>query len=123
MNNNLFAKLSKIKSEMLSRNKVKLYTIYFYNPDDNKPKELQQNEQPNSSHYAFPNLEPNPVSQKHRILDQSITIASLYDDLKKYKPYIHLHTPEDLRESDLQFQEDTYNSYISTSAINLRGKN
>ena len=88
---------------MLSRNKVKLYTIYFYNPDDNKPKELQQNEQPNSSHYAFPNLEPNPVSQKHRILDQSITIASLYDDLKKYKPYIHLHTPEDLRSR-------TYNS-------------
>lgn len=99
------------------------FTQYtFYNPDDNKPKELQQNEQPNSSHYAFPNLEPNPVSQKHRILDQSITIASLYDDLKKYKPYIHLHTPEDLRESDLQFQEDTYNSYVSTSAINLRGK-
>lgn len=100
------------------------FTQYtFYNPDENKPKQLQRSQQ--SQHqtpHAFPNLEPNPIRQNHRILDQSITIASLYDDMKKYKPYIHLHTPEDLRESDLQFQEDTYNSYVSTSAINSREK-
>ncbi|KAI5960235.1 hypothetical protein CANMA_004015 [Candida margitis] len=44
----------------------------------------------------------------HRILDQSITIAALYNGLEKYKPYMHLHSLQDLRDSDLEYQDDNY---------------
>lgn len=52
-----------------------------------------------------------PVTQDLKFLDQSITIASLYENGKRlYEPYLHLHLPEDLRESDLQYQHDIYSS-------------
>lgn len=58
-----------------------------------------------------------PPPQEYRILDQSITIASLYDAGKRsYLPFLHLHNPADLRESDLQFQQDIY-STIPASTI------
>ena len=41
----------------------------------------------------------------HRILDQSITIASLYNGLGKYRPYMHLHSQQDLEDSDLEYQD------------------
>ncbi|RCK57696.1 Adhesion and hyphal regulator 1 [Candida viswanathii] len=119
------------------------FTQYtFYDPDEHKPKngDIDQQQQhpsqqlvPSHSHSGTPSIhfhplhhhhqqqqqplmpEPRPIRHRHRILDQSITIASLYDDTRNYRPYLHLHSQADLRESDLQFQEDTYNSYISTS--------
>lgn len=49
-----------------------------------------------------------------RILDQSITIASLYKNGRKsYQPFLHLHSPEDSRESDLQYEKDLYSSLPS----------
>ncbi|KAL6453059.1 AHR1 Adhesion and hyphal regulator 1 [Candida maltosa Xu316] len=89
------------------------FTQYtFYDPDEKKSTK-------EDSTFPLPQLHTTTTTtiphKKHRILDQSITIASLYNDTKNYKPYLHLHTPADLRESDLQFQEDTYNSYVSTS--------
>ncbi|EGW31702.1 uncharacterized protein SPAPADRAFT_67731 [Spathaspora passalidarum NRRL Y-27907] len=62
-----------------------------------------------------------PPNLQFRILDQSITIASLYDKGRRsYKPYLHLHTEEDLRESDLQFQQDMYSFYPSSSSVPLQ---
>lgn len=110
------------------------FTQYtFYDPDEHKPKvgdteKQQQEQQQNQSQlvstqqashqfqfHSHSYQQQQPIRQRHRILDQSITIASLYDDTRNYRPYLHLHSQADLRESDLQFQEDTYNSYISTS--------
>lgn len=44
----------------------------------------------------------------HRILDQSITIAALYNGLEKYRPYMQLHSQQDLKDSDLEYQDDSY---------------
>ncbi|ODV79261.1 uncharacterized protein CANTADRAFT_34071, partial [Suhomyces tanzawaensis NRRL Y-17324] len=70
------------------------YTIY--NPED-----------------ALPSASNNPVDPpagEFKLLDQSITIASLYANGKRpYKPYLHLHNAEDLIESDLQYRQDIYN--------------
>ena len=44
----------------------------------------------------------------HRILDQSITIAALYNGLGKYRPYMHLHSQQDLEDSDLEYQDENY---------------
>ncbi|KAG7664731.1 uncharacterized protein J8A68_001756 [[Candida] subhashii] len=64
-----------------------------------------------------------PIRQEYRILDQSITIASLYDNGKRgYLPFLHLHSPEDLRESDLQFQQDIYSALPSGSTSNYGGE-
>lgn len=52
--------------------------------------------------------EVSSTTQPHRILDQSITIAALYNGLEKYRPYMHLHSQQDLRDSDLEYQDETY---------------
>ena len=56
------------------------------------------------------------VQTRFGLLDQSITIASLYQNGKRsYQPYLHLHKPEDLNESDLQYQQDIFCSLPFTS--------
>lgn len=46
-------------------------------------------------------------SSNFRLLDQSITIANLYQNGRQsYEPYLHLHHADDLRESDVQYQKD-----------------
>lgn len=56
------------------------------------------------------------VQTQFGLLDQSITIASLYHNGKRsYEPYLHLHKPEDLNESDLQYQQDIFCSMPFTS--------
>ncbi|KAG7192906.1 uncharacterized protein KQ657_001363 [Scheffersomyces spartinae] len=55
------------------------------------------------------------LSRSHKILDQSITIASLYKDgYKKYEPYVRLHSKKDLELSKLHFQRDmnAYNAKL-----------
>lgn len=43
----------------------------------------------------------------YRLLDQSITIASLYNNgVSPYEPYMHLHSHDELRESDRQYERD-----------------
>lgn len=61
--------------------------------------------------YSFynPNL-PWDRSMNFHILDQSITIANLYDGRKYYKSYLHLHSPHDLIYSDEIFKLDCENS-------------
>ncbi|KAI5952774.1 hypothetical protein KGF54_003641 [Candida jiufengensis] len=58
--------------------------------------------------------------ENFRILDHSITVASIYNHKIKYSKYFHLHSPEDLKESDIQFQNDIYFSQLPlpTSSIN-----
>lgn len=57
-------------------------------------------------------------NSQYRILDQSITIASLYHNGRdQYEPYIDYHTPDELRESDLQYQKDVYYSLLSGSSL------
>ncbi|CCE79204.1 Piso0_001252 [Millerozyma farinosa CBS 7064] len=56
-------------------------------------------------------------NSQYRILDQSITIASLYHNGRnQYEPYIDYHTPDELRESDIQYQKDVYYSLLSGSS-------
>jgi hypothetical protein len=51
-----------------------------------------------------------------RILDQSITIASLYaNGRQSYEPYVHLHDPQDLQESDFHYQEGRYPDFVPRS--------
>lgn len=58
-----------------------------------------------------------PSSSTFKLLDQSITIASLYENGRQsYEPYLHLHQPEELRESDLQYQKDLYCSFPAFSS-------
>lgn len=65
------------------------YTIY---KPDNRP--------------ALPSF---PRHYQFRFLDQSITIASLYEKGRSYyEPYMNLHTSELLRESEFMFQEEMY---------------
>lgn len=55
----------------------------------------------------------------YRLLDQSITIASLYNNgISPYEPYMHLHTHEELRESDRQYERDINSSIPSSSTTN-----
>lgn len=50
------------------------------------------------------------VPRYFRIIDQSITILSLYTKGKdRYKRYLHLHSPGDLKEAARHFHRDTYN--------------
>lgn len=52
-----------------------------------------------------------------KLLDQSVTIASLYENGRQfYEPYLHLHRPEDLRELDLQYQQDIYSTLLLVAA-------
>lgn len=54
----------------------------------------------------------------YRLLDQSITIASLYNNgISPYEPYMHLHSHDELRESDRQYERDI-NTSIPTSSTN-----
>jgi len=58
---------------------------------------------------------PIPLNQ-FRILDQSITIASLYaNGRQSYEPYLHLHDPQDLQESDFHYQEGRYPDFVPRS--------
>lgn len=112
------------------------YTIY--NPDQNNNNEISFNEDGNSKGLnnqdkidniklgdrtavekindnvnAIDNLNSR-MMKSFRLLDQSITIASLYKNGRKsYEPFIHLHSPEDLKESDSQYQKDLYCSLPS----------
>ncbi|CAH2355063.1 adhesion and hyphal regulator 1 [[Candida] railenensis] len=62
--------------------------------------------------YKPENKPPLPAFPRHyqfRFLDQSITIASLYEKGRSYyEPYMNLHTSESLRESEFMFQEEMY---------------
>lgn len=59
-----------------------------------------------SPDYVSSTLSIPTSTPEFRILDQSITIASLYQDGEKsYRPYLHLHTPEDLQEAELQYRQ------------------
>lgn len=59
-----------------------------------------------------------PRTHRYHFLDQSITIASLYEDgMAPYEPYLHLHRHEDLCESDRQFQEDTMCLWSSAGLV------
>ncbi|KAK6465748.1 hypothetical protein DFJ63DRAFT_30609 [Scheffersomyces coipomensis] len=83
-----------IKSKRKCYRGIRLnFTQYtMYNPSDQTP---------------INDFIPQPSS--YRLLDQSITIASLYKNGKEsYRPYIHLHSNQDLTESDLQYQQDLY---------------
>lgn len=61
----------------------------------------------NPSQEVNNNLKQYQQYQNFKLLDQSITIASLYENGKKlYEPYLYLHNKEDLKESDLQYQQD-----------------
>lgn len=65
--------------------------------------------------YEPPN-NPYQNNLSYRILDQSVTIASLYENGKKqYESYVPFHSWEDLRESDIQFQKDMHCSLPSTN--------
>lgn len=62
------------------------------------------------------------VQTQFRLLDQSITIASLYQNGRRsYEPYLHLHKPEDLNESDLQYQQDIFCSLPFSSIPHEEG--
>ncbi|CAK9439143.1 uncharacterized protein LODBEIA_P33670 [Lodderomyces beijingensis] len=90
------------------------FTQYtFYNPEENEAS-CSSSSSSTSTSTSTSSSASTPKRQNYRILDQSITIASLYNHLNRYSPYLHLHKAEDLRESDLQFQDDTYNAYSST---------
>mmetsp|Transcript_7006 Transcript_7006/g.8883 ORF Transcript_7006/g.8883 Transcript_7006/m.8883 type:complete len:613 (+) Transcript_7006:192-2030(+) len=67
--------------------------------------------------YEPPN-NPYQNNLSYRILDQSVTIASLYEDGKKqYESYVPFHSWEDLRESDIQYQKDMHCSMPSTNIL------
>ncbi|CUM64998.1 uncharacterized protein PRCAT00002616001 [Priceomyces carsonii] len=70
----------------------------------------------NFTHYNIYDPGKNQTSNiNYRILDQSITIASLYKNGKKpYEPYVNLHDTGDLEESDFQYQQDTIASFSSS---------
>lgn len=69
-------------------------------------------------------LQPLPSNeQQFRLLDQSITVASLYKrGRSQYERYFNLHTPEDLREADLRFEEEIL-SHSATSDIYAQTEN
>lgn len=87
------------------------YTIY--NPERPVPglvHALQMSQKPDSHVSTIP-LGP------FKLLDQSVTIASLYENGRQfYEPYLHLHRPEDLRELDLQYQQDIYSTLLLVPA-------
>lgn len=59
--------------------------------------------------------DPHDHPSSYRLLDQSITIASLYNNgIASYEPYMHLHSPNELRESDRQYERDI-NSSVAQS--------
>ncbi|KAK6204721.1 uncharacterized protein RJT21DRAFT_137175 [Scheffersomyces amazonensis] len=94
-----------IKSKRKCYRGIRLnFTQYtMYNPKDSIP----------INEYVLP-----PAS--YRLLDQSITIASLYKNGKEsYQPYIHLHTNQDLEESDMQYHEDLYTSVPTAASTSL----
>lgn len=58
-----------------------------------------------------PPINPYQNNLTYRILDQSVTIASLYENGKQqYAHYVPFHSWEDLRESEIQFQKDMHYS-------------
>ncbi|WEJ95759.1 hypothetical protein PSN45_003286 [Yamadazyma tenuis] len=60
--------------------------------------------------YSF--YDPNDdvqLGKSFRILDQSVTIAKLYDGKRHYRPYLGLHSKEDLKESDEIFKMECEN--------------
>lgn len=56
--------------------------------------------------YSFYDPKNHYTTQNFEILDQSITIAKIYNGKRFYKPYLKLHTKEDLQKSDEIFQRD-----------------
>ncbi|KAI5948951.1 hypothetical protein KGF57_005014 [Candida theae] len=53
-------------------------------------------------------LETDLRHQPHRILDQSLSIAALYNGSEKYHPFLHLHSQQDLKDSDMDFRDENY---------------
>ncbi|KAK6459608.1 uncharacterized protein RJT20DRAFT_124856 [Scheffersomyces xylosifermentans] len=85
------------------------YTVY--NPEgdslDSIPNDISSTGRAHSKCTARP-------IQPYRLLDQSITIASLYEHGRElYEPYRHLHNPNDLIEADYQYQQDLYSSFTA----------
>ncbi|KAI3405289.2 hypothetical protein KGF56_001901 [Candida oxycetoniae] len=74
----------------------------FYDPNENN---------------SLPQIRP----QTYRIIDQSITIASLYGESEKYKNYFHLHPPEELMESDLELQGVVFSKFDPTFPLSQTG--
>lgn len=60
--------------------------------------------------YSFYNPETSGATFRNdsnfKVLDQSITIASLYNGKRLYRPYLNLHSIEDLKQSDELFKRD-----------------
>ncbi|CAH6719335.1 hypothetical protein CLIB1444_02S06150 [[Candida] jaroonii] len=56
--------------------------------------------------YSFYDPKNQYTTKNFEILDQSITIAKIYNGKRFYKPYLKLHTKEDLEKSDEIFQRD-----------------
>lgn len=73
----------------------------------------------NFTQYTIYEPPTNPYTNNltYRILDQSMTIASLYENGRtQYEPYVLLHSWEDLRESDMHYRQDMY---CATPIINM----
>lgn len=109
-----------IKSKRKCHRGIRLnFTQYtIYNPDQEKSRRNLLTAIRRSRKSPIQNDFSIRMAQPFRLLDQSITIASLYENGSLlYQPYIHLHRPEDLFESDLQYQQDLYPSFHPTSQV------